>query len=121
MVVCWARLPVSLLLAHYCQIVLRILHALRIMPAMCALPFLQVLRVLLQLNAFPAMQVGLELPLLVLTSSPCAAVLIKYLVLVLAMIQGASAQVGSCVYPELQQPATLVFLQVTFLMVQVGR
>ena len=120
MVVCWARLPVLLLLAHCCLIALHALPALRVLPALCALPFLCVLRALLQLDTFPAAQVGLELPLLVLTLRQGAAVLIECLALVLATVQGAPAQVDSCAYPELQQSATLVFLQVAFPVVQVG-
>ena len=101
---------------HYCLIAL---PALCILPSKCALPVLHALCVLMQLDAFPAAQVGVELPLLVLTLHVGAAVLIECLVLVLATVQGAPAQVDSCAYPELQQSATLVFLQVEFSMVQV--
>ena len=96
------------------------LPAFCILPALCALPVLRVLRVLLQLDAFPATQVGLESLLLVLTSRLGATMLLECLILVLAMVKGAPAQVDLCAYPELQQSVTLVLLQVAFSMVQVG-
>ena len=96
MVVCCTRLPVLLLLAHCYLHALRALPALHILPALCALPVLCVLHVLLQLDAFPAAQVGLELTLLVLKLCPGVAVLTECLVLVLATFWGAPAYVDSC-------------------------
>ena len=61
----------------------------------------------------------MQVSLLVLSSWPGAAVLIECLELVLATGQGTPAQVDSYANQVLQQSATLVFLQVSFLMVQV--
>ena len=91
----------SLLLVYSCPIAWCALPVLHILPALCNLSVLRVLRSLLQLDAFAMMQIGLESPLLVLTSCVGAAMLIGCIVLVLVIVLDAPVQVDSCAYPEL--------------------
>lgn len=117
MAACWVWLHVLLLLVYSCLIARCALPVLYILPALCTLSVLRVLHSLLQLGAFAMMQIGLELPLLVLTLRAGAAMLIGCIILVLAMVLGAPVQVDLCSYPEPQQSATLISVQVTFPMV----
>ena len=117
MAACWVWLHVLLLLVYSCPIAWCTLSVLHILPAPCTLSVLRVLHGLLQLGAFAMTQIGLESPLLVLTLCTGATVLIGCIVLVLAMVLGAPVQVDSCAYPETQQSATLISLQVAFPMI----
>ena len=116
---CWAKLPVSLLLAHNFWITLLVILAYHILSTLCTLPVLSVLYILLQLDPHLEMQGGQGLPVPGLPSQISMAVLIECLVVGLTTIQGTSVQMGLCIYPGLLLD-TMELLQLGVLVAQVS-
>ena len=119
-----------LLVVQYCLCALRALSVLHFLPALCTLPFLRIIRAVLQLNALPEAQVGLELSLVILMSGPSVTVLIQYPELVL-VADLAIVVHALCTIPAMPRVATkalklphvntLESLLTAFPMAQVGR